>query len=61
MTSHIASIRRALGLTAARRGREAFDSSVQHDGERFRNVRPRPVEGIGKTLGIVWNLLFKKP
>ncbi|WP_158939314.1 MBL fold metallo-hydrolase [Burkholderia sp. S171] len=61
MTSFTGSIRRALGLTAARRGREAFDSSVQHDGERFRNVKPRPVEGIGKTLSIVWSLLFKKP
>ena len=61
MTSFTGSIRRALGLTAAQRGRESFDSSTQHNGERFRNVSPRPVEGIGKTLSIVWNLLFKKP
>ncbi|MFT4438650.1 MBL fold metallo-hydrolase [Caballeronia sp. 15715] len=61
MTSFTGSIRRALGLTAAQRGRESFDSSTQHNGERFRNVSPRPVEGIGKTLGIAWNLLFKKP
>ena len=61
MTSFTGSIRRALGMTAARRGRESFDSSAQHDGERFRNVKPRPVEGIGKTLGIVWNILLNKP
>ncbi|MFM0500891.1 MBL fold metallo-hydrolase [Paraburkholderia caffeinilytica] len=61
MTSFTGSIRRALGLTAARRGRELFDTSAQHDGERFRNVKPRPVEGIGKTLSIVWNVLLNKP
>jgi L-ascorbate metabolism protein UlaG (beta-lactamase superfamily) len=61
MTSFTGSIRRALGLTAARRGRELFDTSAQHDGERFRNVKPRPVEGIGKTLRIAWNVLFNKP
>ncbi|MCX4176043.1 MULTISPECIES: MBL fold metallo-hydrolase [Paraburkholderia] len=61
MTSFTSSIRRALGLTAARRGRELFDMSAQHDGKRFRNVRPRPVEGLGKTLSIVWNILLNKP
>jgi L-ascorbate metabolism protein UlaG (beta-lactamase superfamily) len=47
--------------TAARRGRESFDTSAQNDGARFRNVKPRPAEGIRKTLGIVWNVLFNKP
>jgi L-ascorbate metabolism protein UlaG (beta-lactamase superfamily) len=61
MTSFTGSLRRALGLTAARRGRESFDHSAQHDGARFRNVKPRPVEGFGKTLSIVWNVLFNKP
>jgi len=61
MTLFTGSIRRALGLTAARRGHELFDNSAQHDGTRFRNVKPRPVEGIGKTLSIVWNVLFNKP
>lgn len=61
MTSFTGSIRRALGMTAARRGRESFETSAQHDGERFRNVKPRPVEGIGKTLSIVWNIFFNKP
>ena len=61
MTSFTGSIRRALGLTAAQRGRESFDMSAQHDGERFRNVKPRPVEGLGKTLSIVWNILLNKP
>jgi L-ascorbate metabolism protein UlaG (beta-lactamase superfamily) len=61
MTSFTRFVRHALGLTAARRGRELFDNSAQHDGARFRNVKPRPVEGIGKTLRIVWNVLFNKP
>ncbi|HYS66858.1 MAG TPA: MBL fold metallo-hydrolase [Paraburkholderia sp.] len=61
MTSITGFLHRALGLSAARRGRELSRSSAQHDGERFRNVKPRPVEGIGKTLGIAWNVLFRKP
>jgi L-ascorbate metabolism protein UlaG (beta-lactamase superfamily) len=61
MTSFTDSLRHALGLTAARRGRASFDTSAQHDGERFRNVKPRPVEGMGKTLSIAWNVLFRKP
>lgn len=61
MTSFIGSIQRALGLTAAQRGRELSGSSAQHNGERFHNVKPRPVEGIGKTLSIAWKVLFKKP
>jgi len=60
MASFGASIRRTLGLTAARRGRDSFSASEQHDGERFRNVKPRPVEGLGKTLGIMWNMLLNK-
>lgn len=61
MTSFTGSIRRIFGLTAAQRGRELFDMSAQHDGERFRNVKPRPAEGFGKTLSIAWNVLFRKP
>ena len=61
MSSFTGSIRRALGITAARRGRDLFDASAQHDGARFRNVKPRPVEGFRKTLSIVWNILFNKP
>jgi L-ascorbate metabolism protein UlaG (beta-lactamase superfamily) len=61
MTSLRHSIRRALGYTAAERGRERFASSSQHDGSRFRNVKPRPVEGFGKTLRIAVNMLFNKP
>lgn len=52
---------RMLGFTAARRGRALSHASPQHDGERFRNVRPRPAERFGKTLRIVWNVLFRKP
>lgn len=52
---------RTLGLAAAKRGRELSRLSPQHDGERFRNVEPRPSEGIGKTLSIAWNALFNKP
>lgn len=61
MTSITGFIHRALGLSAARRGRELSRSSAQHDGERFRNVKARPAEGIGKTLNIAWNVLFRKP
>jgi len=50
-----------LGFTAARRGRALSSTSPQHDGERFRNVKPRPAEGLRKTLGIVWNVLLNKP
>ena len=55
------SIRRMLGISAARRGRAAFETSAQHDGMRFRNVKPRPQEGMRKTLGIIWNVLLNKP
>ncbi|MET3228481.1 UNVERIFIED_ORG: L-ascorbate metabolism protein UlaG (beta-lactamase superfamily) [Burkholderia sp. 1263] len=61
MTSITGFLDRALGLNAARRGRELSRSSPQHNGERFRNVKPRPVEGLGKTLRIAWNVLFRKP
>ena len=54
-------VSRTLGVAAAQRGRELSSMSPQHDGERFRNVKPRPREGIGKTLRIAWNVLFKKP
>ncbi len=61
MSTIIDSVSHALGFTAAKRGRELSATSPQHDGERFRNVEPRPVERFGKTLGIAWNLLFNKP
>lgn len=61
MTSSFASLSRILGLSAAQRGRELSRTSPQHDGERFRNVRPRPAEGLGKTLKIMWNMIFHKP
>ncbi|MFM0552285.1 MBL fold metallo-hydrolase [Paraburkholderia sediminicola] len=61
MTSLPALVSRVLGFTAARRGRALSSTSPQHDGERFRNVKPRPVEGLRKTLGIVWNVLLNKP
>ncbi|KVF63457.1 MBL fold metallo-hydrolase [Burkholderia cepacia] len=61
MASPLVLIHRILGLAAARRGRVLSGSSPQHNGERFSNVAPRPVEGLGKTLGIAWNMLFNKP
>ncbi|MGV7241072.1 MBL fold metallo-hydrolase [Caballeronia sp. M23-90] len=61
MASFTGSICRALGLTAAQRGRGLFSASTQHDGTRFRNVKPRPVEGIRKTASIIWNIIFHKP
>jgi L-ascorbate metabolism protein UlaG (beta-lactamase superfamily) len=56
-----ASVSRALGITAAQRGRASSGSSPQHDGESFRNVKPRPPEGLRKMLGIVWNVMLNKP
>ncbi|WP_112177225.1 MBL fold metallo-hydrolase [Paraburkholderia unamae] len=61
MTSPFASLSRTLGLSTAQRGRALSHTSPQHDGERFRNVRPRPAEGLGKTLRIMWNMIFHKP
>ncbi|MGV2292475.1 MBL fold metallo-hydrolase [Trinickia sp. YCB016] len=63
MTSLTGFLSRALGFTAAKRGREMSRShlSPQHDGERFQNVKPRPVEGFSKMLSITWNVLFNKP
>jgi L-ascorbate metabolism protein UlaG (beta-lactamase superfamily) len=61
MTSLPTLVSRLLGVTAAHRGRVLSSHSPQHDGNRFRNVKPRPVEGLGKTLGIAWNVLFNKP
>lgn len=52
---------RTFGFTAARRSSVISGGSPQHDGTRFRNVRPRPQEGFTKTLGIAWNVLFRKP
>lgn len=52
---------RTFGFTAARRSRALSGASPQHDGERFRNVQPRPQEGLVKSLGIIWNVLFRKP
>src|SRR6516165_9548699 len=61
MKSIIGSVVQILGFAAAQRGRELSSASPQHDGERFRNVKSRPVEGFGKTLRIMWNVLFRKP
>ncbi|HWT34915.1 MAG TPA: MBL fold metallo-hydrolase [Paraburkholderia sp.] len=61
MKSIIGTISQILGFAAAQRGRELSSASPQHDGERFRNVKPRPVEGFGKTLRIAWNVLLNKP
>ncbi|RBL66407.1 hydrolase, partial [Pseudomonas sp. MWU13-2625] len=52
MASPLVLIHRILGFAAARRGRALSGGSPQHNGERFSNVAPRPVEGLGKTLGI---------
>ncbi|KFG97712.1 hydrolase [Burkholderia paludis] len=61
MASPLVLIHRILGFAAARRGRMLSGGSPQHNGHRFSNVAPRPVEGFGKTLGIVWNMLVNKP
>ncbi|ADG19949.1 MBL fold metallo-hydrolase [Paraburkholderia atlantica] len=61
MTSLPAYVRRMLGVNAAQRSRARFGLSPQHDGERFRNVKPRPAESLRKTLGLAWTVLFNKP
>ncbi|EEA04165.1 conserved hypothetical protein [Burkholderia sp. H160] len=61
MTSLPALVRRMLGVSAAQRSRARFNLSPQHDGERFRNVKPRPAQGLRKTLGLAWTVLFNKP
>ena len=61
MASPLVFLHRMLGFAAARRGRALSGGSPQHNGERFSNVAPRPVEGLGKTLGIAWNMLVHKP
>jgi L-ascorbate metabolism protein UlaG (beta-lactamase superfamily) len=57
----MSSLQRILGIAAARRGRGLSGQSPQHDGARFRNVAPRPAEGLGKTLRIMWNMILHKP
>jgi len=54
MTTFYRTLGRVLGLAAAKRGRLLAGASPQHDGERFRNAKPRPAEGLGKTLRIMW-------
>lgn len=39
----------------------SYPSSPQQHGERFRNPAPRPVEGLGKALRIIWDVIFNKP
>jgi len=53
-----------LAMLASRRARAAlggYADSPQRGGEQFRNPVPRPREGLGKTLGIIWNMLLHKP
>jgi L-ascorbate metabolism protein UlaG (beta-lactamase superfamily) len=61
MTTFYRTLGRVFGLAAAKRGRLLAGASPQHDGERFRNAEPRPAEGLGKTLRIMWNMIFRKP
>ncbi|MBR8347800.1 MBL fold metallo-hydrolase [Burkholderia ambifaria] len=61
MASPLVFLHRVLGFAAVRRGRTLSGESPRHNGARFSNVAPRPVEGFGKTLGIAWNMLVNKP
>jgi len=61
LTPAVAAVRHALGFTAAKHSRDVLHGSAQHDGNKFRNVKPRPVEGFGKMVGIMWNMLLHKP
>ena len=38
-----------------------YPDSPQAAAGRFRNVAPKPPEGVAKTLGIMWNFFFHKP
>ncbi|MEX3931660.1 MBL fold metallo-hydrolase [Paraburkholderia phymatum] len=61
MNSIIGHLSQILGFAAAERGRALSSMSPQHDGQRFRNVKPRPAQGLRKTLRIMWNVLLNKP
>lgn len=66
MSTVIALIAAALamlaGLRARRRpGPDAYGTSPQRRDGRFRNPAPRPAEGLGKMLGIIWNMMTNKP
>ncbi|GAA0681350.1 MBL fold metallo-hydrolase [Dyella marensis] len=53
-----------LATLASRRARAAlggYEASPQRGGDRFRNPRPRPPEGLGKMLRIIWNMMLYKP
>jgi L-ascorbate metabolism protein UlaG (beta-lactamase superfamily) len=38
-----------------------YAESPQAVDGRFRNPAPKPADGLGKTLGIIWNVLLNKP
>jgi L-ascorbate metabolism protein UlaG (beta-lactamase superfamily) len=40
---------------------ETYPDSPQAADGRFRNPVPKPADGVGKTLGIMWNFFFNKP
>ncbi|GAB3359557.1 MBL fold metallo-hydrolase [Lysobacter tyrosinilyticus] len=39
----------------------AYPDSPQSAAGRFRNPVPKPADGFGKTLRIMWNFFFRKP
>ena len=66
MKTVIALIAAALALLAGLRARRrpvpgTYETSPQHRDGRFRNPVPRPAEGLGKMLGIIWNVMTNKP
>ncbi|SEK09136.1 L-ascorbate metabolism protein UlaG, beta-lactamase superfamily [Paraburkholderia diazotrophica] len=61
MNSIIGNLSQILGFAAAERGRALSSTSPQHDGQRFRNVKPKPAQGLRKRLRIMWNVLLNKP
>jgi L-ascorbate metabolism protein UlaG (beta-lactamase superfamily) len=40
---------------------DKYQASPQRRDGRFHNPMPRPVQGFGKTLHIIWNAIFNKP
>ncbi|WP_266170493.1 MBL fold metallo-hydrolase [Dyella subtropica] len=39
----------------------SYPASPQHHHGQFRNPAPRPADGLGKMLRIMWNVFFNKP
>jgi len=50
-----------LSATKTRLPLATYEGSPQFAEGVFRNPVPKPADGLGKTLGIIWNVLLNKP